>query len=135
MLMGLDSRPENGICQYRKWDAGGETLPEAMKRKPIQEILAANLNALMRSRPDLDTSLKLAKAAGVGNGTIGRIRNGEVACGIDTVSAIAEKFGLEPWQLLVQDLEPGNPPVLKHPGVKERELYARLEALMKEMQK
>lgn len=102
-----------------------------LSRKPsARQVLAVNVNRLMESRPDVGTTIRLARASKVGNGTIGRIRNGTVACTIDTVQAIAQVFGIDVWQLLVPEFDPRNPPILRGASQAEREFYEKLEALL-----
>jgi len=72
---------------------------------PSRQILAANLNRLMQSTLSLNSNTKLVKRSGLGLGTMGRVRNAEVAATIDTLDRLAECFGVQPWQLLIpQDI-------------------------------
>ncbi|HQR98127.1 MULTISPECIES: hypothetical protein [unclassified Polaromonas] len=77
------------------------------------EILAANLNKLMKATPRLETNLKIVQVScgRLSNGKIGRVRLGGKT-DIETIGEIAEVFGLQPWQLLVEDLNPASPPVI-----------------------
>lgn len=47
---------------------------------------------------------------------------------IDVIAAIAARFDLLPWQLLVPGLDPGNPPVTRM-SQQERELYENFKRL------
>lgn len=76
-------------------------------------ILAANL---MR-RIDADTpkgQRTSIRAWAIGKGLdvrmIDRIVKREHAVSIDTLEKIAEALGLQPWHLLLEDLEPGTTP-------------------------
>lgn len=77
------------------------------------EILAANLNKLMKATPRLETNLKIVQVScgRLSNGKIGRVRLGGKT-DIETIGEIAEVFGLQPWQLLVEDINPAAPPAL-----------------------
>jgi hypothetical protein len=66
-----------------------------------RDILSANLRALMRQHPDLNTLPKITARSGVSNGTLDRIRRAETACRIDELAKLARAFGVQPWQLLV----------------------------------
>lgn len=54
---------------------------------------------------------------------------GTHALKIDNLQAIAKVFGLKAWQLLIPDLEPGNPPMLKQVSETEAKLYEDLQKL------
>lgn len=55
----------------------------------------------MHGTPRLDTQVKLAKASGLGQTTIGRILNCKVAATIDALQQIAAAFGREAGELLM----------------------------------
>ena len=86
----------------------------------------------MKTREDVGTVKRLALKAGVGEGTIQRVRTATAACGVDTLQAIADVFRLEPWQMLIEGLEPNNPPVLSVAGQREKDFYAKLNELKRE---
>lgn len=64
-----------------------------------RDILAANLQALMRERGK--SFAQLRDASGVSNGTLDRIRRGVVATRVDELAPLARALGVHPWQLLV----------------------------------
>lgn len=92
---------------------------ELMDEPQSRAVLAANINKLMQKHPALSTNVKLAAEAGLGLGTVARIRNASTAATLDTIDVLARVFGLEPWQMLVKDLDP-----------KRLEVYARLKELI-----
>ncbi len=94
-------------------------------RPEIVRIVAENIEALMTRHDYANKRLSEATKGQVGEGTVARMRNGTVAVGIDNLAAIAKVFGLAPWQLLVEDLNPSHPPQLAFPSAAERELYER----------
>ncbi len=96
--------------------------------KSPREVLAENLNRLMDASRDLRTVKQLSARSGVSTGTIDRIRRHEVAAGIDNVGQLAQAFDLEPWQLMVPDLEPTNAPMLAKQDAKLRDLYLKLRS-------
>jgi transcriptional regulator with XRE-family HTH domain len=65
-----------------------------------RDILAANLRALMATRPDLNTLPKLTARSGVSNGTLDRIRRATVSTRIDELERLARAFSVEPWELV-----------------------------------
>jgi DNA-binding Xre family transcriptional regulator len=92
----------------------------------LQETLGKNLAALMRRTPALSSPKKLAARIGTSKSTVERIREGAVACQLDTLQAIAKAFELQPWQLLVPGLDPSNAPMLRHEDERLKALYASL---------
>ena len=67
----------------------------------------------MQANLSLSTNLKIVAASygRLSNGTLGRVRLGGKT-DIETVGVIAETFGLAPWQLLVEGLNPKSLPSL-----------------------
>lgn len=92
--------------------------PDCMgKPPPIRAVLAANLRALMsRQHPEMTEHelARLAKRHGgeLSQSTVHRMLHGQTSCGVDHLATLAMVFELEPWQLLVPDLDPTDPPVL-----------------------
>ena len=58
--------------------------------------------------------------------TLNRIARGLVMPSMQNLFAFAKGFDLEPWQLLVPNLDPANPPILKGVSAKEQELWVKL---------
>lgn len=85
-----------------------------------RDILAANLKALLAAsristrKNELRTLKQItAKSGGVlSNGKLDRIRRAEHATDIDSLGELAKVYKLEPWQLLVPDLNPEALPVI-----------------------
>jgi transcriptional regulator with XRE-family HTH domain len=88
---------------------------DMQKTKSIVQIVAENTATLMWYDPKTKRSRIpqsfLAKK-GVSQATIGRILRAAVETNIGHVEKIAAEFGLEAWQLLVDDLDPALPPLL-----------------------
>ena len=104
-----------------------------VKNAGIREILASNLKALMlvnkHSQGDL---FKLSKVA---QSTIGRVLNMQVDATVGTIESVANVYRLQSWQLLVPNLEPSNPPVLREISDKEREFYEKIKMAAQELAK
>ena len=79
---------------------GQQELLNALKQR---EIIAERLRALMRSRPDLDTQVKLARRAGVSQSTVGRTLSCETSPSADSLLDIARALGTTPAALLLED--------------------------------
>lgn len=101
--------------------------------KTLRQVLAENVAALMRSRPDLATDAQLRRRAKLGGGQIDGIRKGTKAATIDTIERVARAFGLEPYQLLVPGLDPDNPATVRLPA-NEKRFYERLQADIQRLQ-
>jgi transcriptional regulator with XRE-family HTH domain len=71
-----------------------------MKRKPIREVLAANVRAHMSRNPAVDTQTKLANRAGISQSSVARVLAGNVDTQIGIVAALAIAIGVEPGRLL-----------------------------------
>jgi len=98
-----------------------------------RQILATNLKALMASHPALDTFKKIVEAGGPTNGTLDRIRRMESGASIDQLDTLAKVYGLEPWQLLVPNLDPTNPPMLATISKQQLEMLDRIKKAAKEL--
>lgn len=95
-----------------------------IKQKNPRAVLASNLKALM-AHGDTNQS-QLGKRADIAQSTIGRILREKHAPDLDTLHALGQAFGLTPWQLLVPNLDPSNPPALQTQSPEEMELYRKL---------
>lgn len=73
-----------------------------------RDILAANLKTLMAARDDLARFPDITEASHgkLTNGTLDRIRRADVGVSVDRLDDLAEVFNLQPWQLLVEGLNP-----------------------------
>lgn len=95
--------PTLGFLHSHAWDSG---IGKLSRMKP-REILAANLKRLKDARPDLGTLKKITDRSNgrLSNGKLGRIVAASHTTDIDTLADLAQVFGLEPWHLLVEDLD------------------------------
>ena len=97
---------------------------------PQRMLFGDNIRRLMRSRPSLDSNPKLSVRADVGVATLSRIITCKTAATLDTVARLAEAFGLEPWQLLVPNLNVNNPQMLQVSSPEEIQLWERLREVI-----
>ncbi len=76
-------------------------------------ILARNLNQMIDHATPAG-SKRSVRAWALGRGLdvrlIDRLTKGQHAVTLDTLDDIAQKVGLKPWQLLLEDLDPASPP-------------------------
>lgn len=76
----------------------------------------------------LTTQRALAARAGIDQRTVGRVLNQEHSPNLAQITKLAEAFDLLPWQLLVPDTDPHDPPMIQL-GRAEAGLYLRLRAI------
>lgn len=100
---------------------------------PARTLLATNVQALMCARPSLSSLAKVAaeakrKGHTVSKNAVDSARQGTHAVNMDTLDGIARAFDMEAWQLLVPNMNPDNPPVLRSIGETEDEMYRRLRS-------
>jgi len=93
--------------------------------KPPEQVLADNLKRLMEHYPALNSENKVAKAGRISQRTVNRARNA-IQIKLDSLQGLARAFGLAPWQMLIPDLDPANPPLLAATK-EEKALYQRLQ--------
>jgi hypothetical protein len=97
-------------------------------------ILAANINKLIDAdlRPGERRSVRAwATGKGLDVKMVDRLSKGAHAITLDKLQELADACGLKPWQLLLEEFEPGQeaePPIT--PG--ERAILRRLRGLLDE---
>lgn len=97
-------------------------------------ILAANINKLIDAdlRPGERRSVRAwATGKGLDVKMVDRLSKGSHAITLDKLQELADACGLKPWQLLIDDFEPGQPadPPMT-PG--ERAILKRLRNLLED---
>ena len=102
-----------------------------------KQILWENLRALMIERygkENLSLTSKDAKNKGlvISLGSLARIKAQETAVGLDVIDSIAQFFGLQSWQILIEHLDPKNPPVFIL-DKKQQDFYMRMKIAYKEL--
>lgn len=124
----------SGINHYR-FDVSAK-IPGMGKTRAVSEILAENLARLVgydKKTGESKIPQNFLAKKGVAQATIGRILREEPNSRIQTVAVIARHFDLQPWQMLVEGLDPSAPPLLRVPTGREAEFYRRVQQLAKEM--
>jgi len=97
----------------------------------VHKVLSENLRNLMRNNAGLGTQAAVGKAAKIDQKSVGRILNISNSPTLKQIDALAHAFGLNAWQILIPGLDPSNHPVIQQ-SAPERDLYARLQQLLKE---
>jgi len=92
----------------------------------LASLFQRNLRAAMEHPSAPRTQLALAKRSGVAQASIGRILRGEQIPTLKVVEDLAHALEVEPWMMLVNGFNPGNPPVLRPVPPEEQALYERL---------
>lgn len=77
----------------------------------ICAVLAHNVQHLLSTHATLNTQMKLAQKAGVGQSTISRILKGDAQTTLKTLDAIAGVFKVSPSALLLPPEKQKNKPV------------------------
>lgn len=106
--------------------------PKAPKGPPgvVNHILAANLRKLINHRG-------ISASAVAGNSDamkkqIQRALKASHSPTLDTVAALAAEFGLQPWQILIPNLDPSNPPVFTMTRT-EMDTYAKVKRYLESL--
>lgn len=71
----------------------------------IAKVIAYNISALMASNPNLDTLIKVSKAANIGFGTVRRAKNGDGNITVSNLEMLASAFRKTARDLLVEPME------------------------------
>jgi transcriptional regulator with XRE-family HTH domain len=71
-----------------------------MTKKPIREVLAANIRHYMRTVPAVDTQVKLARRAGISQSSVARILAGNIDTQVSIVESLADAIGVSAAELL-----------------------------------
>lgn len=106
---------------------------QAVPPTPLTELFRANLHKLMRADRELRSQSAVAAASKVGQRSVSRILRGEQSPTLDMVHRIAGAFTLEPWQMLVPEFEPDNPPITKQIDERQQELLKRFRVAAQEL--
>lgn len=94
----------------------------------MRSVLADNVRALMeREFAACDNKpMALAKRAQLSLSTVQRLLSCETGASVDTIEAVSLALGVSPYQMLLPELDHGNPQVVNGATAAERRLYARM---------
>jgi len=80
----------------------GKRPPKRVLPTDLRQILGANVTRMMEATDSLKTQMQLKAKAGIGQRTVGRIKKGLNPTNVDTIQALAEAFGVAPWEMLFE---------------------------------
>lgn len=80
-----------------------------------KRVLWDNVVTLMKKKYGGENLTRLALDAKFGPGTSTRLKKQVTSIGVDVIEKLAVVFELQPWQLLVPNLDPEAPPLLGGP--------------------
>jgi len=132
-VYGSPVKPQTATGMRYRQQMGTKAPKREVPPSKFRGVLADNLEALMTSGSPLSSSPKLEQKSGVAIATINRIRRKESGATIDSLDAIAAAYDLEPWQLLIRNMDPKNPPVVAGVSEQEKALYERLQSSAREI--
>ena len=95
-------------------------------RQDVRRVLATNVRRLIDHSGHSDP--EAARQVGMKPFQLQRITRAEHAVTITTLQKLANGYGVEPYQLLVPNLNPKDPQVLRVLSPEEERLYKALEA-------
>lgn len=76
-----------------------------MTKLDSKAVLWHNVSTLMRTRYGKENLTKMASEASIGPATASRIKEQRTSVGVDVLDALAALFKVEPWQLLLPELQ------------------------------
>lgn len=134
--MGMFPQMENAVNHRRETanrdfphTAHAQDYFPVMDETDVRAALWANIVKLMTKHYGTEHLLKFAGDTGLGLGTMSRLKKGETAPTLDTISKIATTFELEPWWLLYAEFDPDDPPAAVYTKSQFAETERRSAAL------
>lgn len=91
----------------------------------MEKVVAANAQRLMRHHGH-KTQSEAARYLKMSQQQVGRILGGQ-RVRVDTLEKFARGYDVEPYQMLIPELDPANPQVLRALSAAEEKLYKALE--------
>ncbi len=104
-------------------------------KKTLRDVVANNIARIMDDPAAPLTQEAVGRRSGIPQRTVGRLKNGSSAASLTTLEAIAKGLGVEPWQLLIPDFDPKQPPLLRSATQDEQRLYRKVEQLLEDSKK
>lgn len=113
------SRPETA----RLYPGYGLSVPKKDQKRQLSSSLRDVVAANVRSLKGAESATQLGKRSGLGRRTVDRLLESDNAATLDTIEALAQAFGVEPWQLLLKSYQ--KPVVITERPRKETPTYSR----------
>jgi hypothetical protein len=76
-----------------------------VQKKPIRQVVKENLEALMKAHGDGTNNSAAGRRCKTAHTNIARIRDMDVGTSVDMLQTIADGYGIQPWELLVDGKE------------------------------
>ena len=95
----------------------------------LKQLIGKNLKLLREHHQRSRTAF--ARDCGMAQPVYSRLENAEVMQHLESLEKIANRYGLEAWQLLINGFDPSNPPVLQPITPAQREFYEKMKELSK----
>lgn len=101
-----------------------------------KKILWENVKSLMVEKygeENLYRTMKDSKLTGypISLGSLQRIKEQKTAIGLDVIDKLARFFNMESWQLLIEGLDPTNPPVFLNAN--QKAFFDRVKSSYKDL--
>lgn len=93
----------------------------------IGKIVTDNVKKVIDSL-DGGAPTRAARRLKMNQRTLDRYYKGEQIPSVEAIERIASGSGLEPWHMMIPDLDIASPPIVSQQTKEERELYARLKS-------
>lgn len=82
----------------------------------LKVVIRDNVRRLLGLAPAEKGVAQLMAKTGFKNGTAQRVLEAETSIGVDVLAKLAKGLNVQPWQLLIDDLQPDNLPTLHPPS-------------------
>lgn len=82
----------------------------------MKHVVRDNVRRLLGLAPGASGVSELMRKSGLKNGSAQRVLAGETSIGLDLLAELARSFGLQPWQLLIEGLDPDRLPQVHEPS-------------------
>ena len=109
------------------------TMAKSPAISDLSLLVAANVRALIAYHQQSINAF--CRSRGLVQTTVNRLVSGKMNPTATVIADIANAVGLQPWQLLVPDLDPRNPPVLRTISPAEADLYRKLAEALQNLSK
>lgn len=114
----------------------GETAPKHPKRpSALRKTVQVNVRKMLIHRYGEKTHREWVDLSKISQGTLGRALNADTGLTLETLETVASSLDLSPYQLLVDIVDPANPPIIPGATSDERKLWNQFLELKKNLAK
>ena len=116
--------------------ASNQGKKKATARQPkalsgLRAVVAANVEKMLIHKYGKKSHRQWVQDSGISQGTLARSLNGASGLTLETLESVSKALDLAPYQLLVDILDPGNPPIMPGATSDERKLWDQFLQLKK----